>query len=428
MGVVTVKFTVMSDEAVPAPVDDVTIRIFDDIGTYVTEGVTGSVPGSGELELSLTGEVGGLAYSAWPHKDGYSFVPSGQYDVTVYDPPGAAPNDNDFQLTAHPGMTGIMATFIVKDDQAVPQPVEDVQIRVFDEADLFVTESLTDASGELQTVLTGDVSPGLEYIVRLHKTGLDIPAGPTQRIKVIDPLGVTETNIFDFTTHTSLVPESSDPDFCMVSGYFIDARGNPLRALNLKFTPKEGYPTATISGMPFTSFPTIVRDRIIASEALVQTDNSGYAECILPRGGVFDFTIHGLETPGPEPLSEVTVPDAPGIEIHDLLFPYAKSVEYGAAGAAVVTGGTVELTVTALSSGMVPIEGQVDLGIFFLFTTGDENVATVEITEDGTLLVRGVAGGSTTVEVERVPGTYAPRRPEVPDLEKDPDPFNVTVT
>lgn len=427
MGVVTATFTVMSDDAVPVPVDDVLIRVYDSLGVYVTEGTTGAVT-PGELSLSLTGDVGGLDYTAWPSKDGWSFVPTTFYDVTIFDPPGFPPDDNNFQLTAHEGMEGMLVTFVVKDDQGTPQPVEGVQIRVFDASDIFLTEGPTDASGELKVVLVGAATPGTEYIIRLYKAGVTIPAGTTQRILVLDPLGVDETNIFEFTTHTPTVPVSTDSDLCLLSGYFVDASLHPIKSLTLQFIPKEGYPPATISGMPFTSYPTVVRDRIIASEVMVQTDENGYVEVALPRGAVFDFIIHGAETPGPDPISEVLIPDAAGVAIHDVLFPYVKSVTYGLPDLTVAAGSAAEMSVAVLSSGLTDIEGQTELGKFLAFTTGDDGVATVEVTGEGKLLVTGIAAGATTLEADRVVGTYAPRRPAVSDLELDPDPFNITVT
>ena len=427
MGIVTATFTVMSDDAVPVPVDDVLIRVFDSLGAYVTEGTTGAVT-PGEVSLSLLGDVGGLNYTAYPSKDGWYFIPNASYAITVFDPPGFPPDDNNFQFTAHEGLDGQLVTFVVKDDQGTPQPVEGVQVRVFDVADIFLTEGDTDASGELKVVLAGSATPGTEYIVRLYKAGVTIPAGPTQRVRVIDPLGPTETNIFDFTTHTPTIPVSTDSDLCLLSGYFVDASLHPIKSLTLQFIPKEGYPTTTISGMPFTSYPTVVRDKIIASEVLAQTDENGYVEVALPRGAVFDFIIHGSETPGPDPISEILIPDAAGVAIHDVLFPYVKSVTYGLPDLTVAAGSEVELSVAALSSGLTDIEGQTELDKFLAFTTADNGIATVGVTEDGKLLVVGVAAGATTLEAARVAGTYAPRRPAVSDLELDPDPFNITVT
>jgi hypothetical protein len=179
--------------------------------------------------------------------------------------------------------------------------------------------------------------------------------------------------------------------------------------------------------MPFTSYPVIVDGQIVASEVIIQADENGYVEFALPRGSMFDFSIHGLETPGPEPLSEVTIPDAAGVEIMDLLFPYVKSVTYGVSSVTIAAGEEYEVTVTVVSSGAIDVEAT-DLTTFLEFTSADEDVAIVEVTDEGKILVRGVSAGATTLGVSRVAGTYAPRRPAVPDLELDPDPFDITVT
>jgi hypothetical protein len=426
MGIVSCTFLVESDDVAPVPVDDVSIRVFDAVDAFVTEGTTGPTP-AGELILGLDGSVGGTSYTARFAKDGWSFPNGPNAPITVYDPPLAPPNDNNFGVTAHQGLIGQVVTFVVKDDQLVPEAVEDVQIRVFDDADTFLTEGLTDSNGELKLVLDGSASPGTEYILRLHKAGVEFPAGVTQRILVLDPLGPTESNIFDFLAHIQEIPESLDADMCLLSGYLVDAALCPLRSAQLRFHLKEEYPSVTISGLPYLSSPTLVRSYIIASEVTVTTDEEGYVEVSLPREAVFDFSIHGSENIGPSPLSTIYIPDRAGIDIKDVLFPYIQTVTYSESSVAIAVGESVEIEITGQASNLQPLTA-LDLTCLLEFTSGDETVATLSVTAEGNLLVTGVASGSTTLAVARREGTYAPRRPEIDDIIKDPDPLNVTVT
>lgn len=425
MALVTCSFIVESDEAVPAPVDDVAIRVFNTFGVFVAEGVTGPTP-AGELALDLFGSAGGTEYVARVSKEGWSIVGGANIPITVFDPAAAPPNDNNFAFVAHEGLIGQVVTLVVKDDQVAPAAVEGVQVRLFDDTDTFLTEGVTDVNGELKLVLSGAVSPGTEYIIRFFKSGVSIAGGATQRIQVLDPLGAGETNIFDFTANLATIPQSLDADMCLLSGYLVDASLRPLRSAQLRFQPHEEYPSLTLSGLPYLSNPTLVRDRIIAAEVTAATDENGYVEVSLPREATFDFSIHGLENPGSEPLSQVYIPDVAGVEIKDVLFPYIQTVTYDAPDVSLLVGESAEVDVSAGTSNQQPFD-PLCLAQYIEFTSGDDGVATVELTEEGKLKVTGVAVGATTVGAARVEGTYAPRRPAIADIVVDPDPFNVTV-
>lgn len=419
MGAVTTTFRVESDDAVPVPVDDVLVRVFDTFNVFVTEGLTGTFV-TGEVQLTLIGSAPGTGYVVRLAKAGWSFGGEPTFPVSVYDPPGAPPNDNIFEFVAHEGMTGQLTTFVVKDDALVPAPIEDVRIRVFDNTDVFATEGDTDVVGELELVLIGAVTPGLNYYVRLYKPGIVFEDGSTQIVQVIDPLAVGQTNIFEFTGHAETVPESDDPDMCLMTGHFTDASLHPLSNLILTFTPRDEYPPAMISGVPFTSEPTLVRNRIIAAEIRVRTDPSGYISVALPRNGVFDVRVHGLDQIIPEfMINSVVVPDRAGAEIKDVLFPYITSVVYSTGSVSLAVGETEDVEVTLTTSNQQTVAGKAQLDAFLVFAT-DETVATVEVSAEGKLTIKGIATGTTSVTVTRAPGTYPSSRPELADIVATP--------
>src|SRR5688572_1175025 len=127
----------------------------------------------------------------------------------------------------------ITATFVVKDNATpTPQPVAGVKVRIYNSSDIFQVELTTDGAGQAQQDLTGSASPGTLYFVRLiPPVGYTIPqAGGTYTVMVIDPLGVGQTNIFDFTIIPPLaVPVSLNPSMCRLSGTFVDSSLRPIK-------------------------------------------------------------------------------------------------------------------------------------------------------------------------------------------------------
>ena len=198
MGNVTVTIKTEDDEVSPNPIDGVEVLIYDNADVFVTQGTTGNpTPGSGEVEFTLNGEVAGESYTVRLLKAGVSFPPAPVFPISVTDPPNP---DNDFTFTGHIGPIGLVAKVVIQDDETVPNPIENVKVRVFDSLDAFVTEGLTDSNGDFELVLEGDPDPGRLYIVRVLKAGVSFPAGPTQNINVHEPLVNPNTNIFDITS------------------------------------------------------------------------------------------------------------------------------------------------------------------------------------------------------------------------------------
>lgn len=283
MANVTVTIRTIDDQLTPAGIAGVTVDIFDDTGAvFITSGVTAGA--AGEVAFSLPGSVGGTSYLARLFKAGVSFLPSPNYAFAAKDPP-AGPDFNTFQYVGHVGMVGVITTFVVQDTVTpTPNPVEGASVRIFSSpADTYLTELQTDANGQAEIVLEGAIGPaGKEYIVRVN-----VPEGyydgPTKTIAVVDPLAVGETNIFDFVAYPPpAVPVTSDLDMCRVSGFFSDSSLRPIKNLSLIFHPMEGYPKYVIAGFPFSGDPTVIRNRIVASERRINTDKNGYVELDLP--------------------------------------------------------------------------------------------------------------------------------------------------
>lgn len=422
MGNVTVTVRTVDDDATPAPIDGVLVNVFNSVGAFLTSGTTGAVtPGSGEVEFILNGEVAGEDYTLVLSKDGVSFPPAPTKTISVTDPPN--PN-NTFQFTGHVGLVGQLVTVVVKDDAAVE--LEDVEIRFFDAADSYITSVTTDSLGEASLVLDGAASPGLEYIIRIvPPEGYTAQNGTTQRILVIDPLGLSETNVFDVVfDRPSGVPEATDPRMCRLSGYFTDPALRPIRRLTLMFHPREVHPGYVVSGFPYGASPAVVNGKITASELHILTDDDGYIEVDLPRGSIFDVFVPGLSAADIRLLSQVYVPDTAGISAQDLFYPYVTKVTYSTDTVNVAVDEEAEVDVELTTSNLQP-----DVGVDGLleFSSDDEDVATVAIV-GGSLVVTGHQAGAALITASRVADSYAPRLPDIADLIELPSSILVTVS
>jgi hypothetical protein len=410
---VAVLIRIVTDDATPVPIDGVTVRVLNGLGGFVTEGVTDTI---GEVTFLLDGSAGGTAYVLLISKTGISVLPDPAVDITVHDP--AVP-PNEFEFEAHEGATAVLATVVTSDDQVVPVPVQDVSVRVYDEDDVFMTEGVTDANGQFVLPLAGSASPGTSYIIRLRKNGYTVPSGHTQFINVLDPLPVGATNTFDFTLHEVTIPESVDPLMCRVSGYLVDASMQPRKNVNIRFITRKGFPDSSIGIMAQTSNPTVVGGRIIAADVTVTTDRLGYVEVSLPRGGVFDVHVSGLEHPSGV-VSPVVIPELSAARLEDILFPYVQSVSYTPNPVSVVLGMFTDVALSITLSSGAALTEVADINNFVVFAVADPSVASAVVINPGQLRVNGASAGSTTISATRATGALIPRSPEIPDLVTTP--------
>jgi hypothetical protein len=99
MALETVLISLVDDQVVPAPVDDVVVRVYDDTGTnLITSGTTG-VPLEGAVEFTLDGDDPPTVYQLRFHVNGGS-INSPQL-IEVYSPPANAPTGaNNFEVEA----------------------------------------------------------------------------------------------------------------------------------------------------------------------------------------------------------------------------------------------------------------------------------------------------------------------------------------
>lgn len=417
MANVTVKVSV--EDAGATPVDGVLVRVFQSDGTtFVTEGSTGNpTPGSGEVSFTLLGDGPGITYVLRLSKSGLYFPAGPTQTVLVTDPP--AP-DNDFgPYVAEVGPSAQLVKLVVKDGAT---PLEAVRIRLFDAGDVFLTEALTSASGELELFLTGSASPGTPYIVRLRKDSVSF-TDPTQTIAVLDPVVPPDTNVFDFVGTVFVPLASTDPDLCAIYGRMANVSGAPAKKLRLEFKPCPNFPSVGNAEIresgrflaPYHSNPTLLIGKILARSVKVDTDATGFFRVELPRGGIFEVHVHGLEDPI-EITDRIYVPDAPVAAAADVFYPYVQSVNFLTDPINVLAGESVEVDFTLGMSNMESLEDQARVQALLLFESQDDSIATVALSSATSITVKGIATGGTTVGVTRVAAAVVPSRPTISAL------------
>lgn len=310
----------------------------------------------------------------------------------------------------------MLTKVILKDDQLVPVVVEGVTVWVYSALDVLLTQGLTDVNGEVSFMLDGSADPGTEYILRFRKDGWSMTSGPTQKIRVLDPVVLPDTNIFDVQAHEYVHPESTDPQFCILSGYLIDIFGRAWAERTIEFHLCPYFPLVAAGGSAFPGDPSIVGRRMIVSSASIKTDADGYLEVSLPRGGQFEVHLYGQEDPG-NVIFFITVPDAAGFKVEDVFFPYVTMLEWPENPVEIPVGDTTEMTFEVTLSDQRVLSNVEAKGLL-VFTSSDEAIATA-VYYEGILSVTTRAVGTALLSVSRAPNTVAVHNPELADIIAD---------
>jgi len=279
--------------------------------------------------------------------------------------------------------------FVVDEQTPTPDPIESVLVRVFDATGTtFITEDYTDALGIADFTLDGDDPPN-EYQIRLSKTGVafdgslgDDSKSP-QLIEVWTPAASSPsgTNDFEVQGQTFSRPVATDPRLCRASGFFRRADGSAYPHLDLIFKPL--FRPAIVDG-----------DSVMWTSINTRTDEDGYLEIDLYRGGEYSVVVESLED---DPRS-VVVPDASSVSLIDLLFPVVAQVVFDPTSLAMSEGDSEEVTPTVTASDLQELTGTAPDDVEY--TSSDEDVATVSVRDD-VIIVTAVGAGSAQIDVAR---------------------------
>jgi hypothetical protein len=272
----------------------------------------------------------------------------------------------------------------IDDDQVVPQPVDGVVARIFDDEGTFITTATSGAlmDGELQVDLPGS-SSGDVYELRFFKLGVALPP---KAISVYSPpsLAPTGTNKFVVTAEVFRLVPSPDTRMCRVSGFVSNAAGRQRRGVTLVVIPQFN---------AFIAEPTVVTP----GRFIVKTDAEGYCSFDLFRSAMYTITVEGQE----EVTRSVRVPDRATVALTALLFPVVTLVEFaeGLGPFVLLAGASLVLTptITTTDYRVLVGSGAEDVGYWI----DDPSIASVYILSDR-IEVRGITAGTTTLRLSRL--------------------------
>lgn len=290
----------------------------------------------------------------------------------------------------------------VKDTTPSTLPIPGVKVTVVHpETFVVLASAVTDSDGRAAFLLEGSADPGTPYEVRLYKLGVTF-RNP-HHIRVLDPLGAGETNRFDVSGTPTTLPQAVDPLCCRCTGLFVNFANRPIAGATLRVLQKVDAPS-----------PKVLGGNAVASQAMsFQTNSNGYVSFDLPRGGKYLVMLASDE----ETAVEITVPDAPAVNLTDLLYPFPVLLDWDdsvAAGDAVslAVGETLEVPFTLTMTNLEVLDDQ--LGKYVDFLLGDTTFVDGAIS-GGKLVLTGKAAGSTTATPERRSDLTPARNPE-PDF------------
>lgn len=298
-----------------------------------------------------------------------------------------------------------------------------VLVRVFDETGTsFIAQNTTALVGSdaiAEFTLDGD-DPPISYTIRMSKTGVgfDVALGDQyktpQLIEIWSPAASspTGTNDFDVKGETFDMPVAADALLCRASGFFKDATGRPLEGLDISLI--NDFKPAVVDGYA-----------VLGSKVELRTDEDGYVEVDLYRGGEYRAMVQSIQAAEDDPTGaivfdrELVVPDQASVNLINLLFPVVDEVTWTLSDLEV--GDAVDLIPVVLGSDGRTLEGTAYEDV--LYEIADTAVAIVSVQEDK-LVITALASGSTELTATRIDQTVV----FIPDSGITGSPLAVTVT
>lgn len=268
--------------------------------------------------------------------------------------------------------TYVPVNIYVTDNTAAANPVSGVTVRVFSQDGLTaITEAQTDGTGLAAFLLASDFT----YQVRFFKFQT-IFQNP-QYITVEDP---PVQNGFTTTCVPFSPPMSQDPRLCMASGFFRTVTGAPAPNTDIQFISK--FDPLIIDG-----------DAVLNERQIARTDKNGYVQVPLYRCGKYSVIVAGME----DVRRDIAVPDQPGVNLPDLIFPVVSQIVFNPTGPFTVTIGT-DLQVT---STIVTSDGNEDRNYWDVFWhTSDIGICAV-LAGSPILTLRGFMPGTCNLYAKR---------------------------
>jgi hypothetical protein len=250
------------------------------------------------------------------------------------------------------------------------QPIAGVVVRVFDETGTsFVSSAITDVAGIADFTLTD----GTIYSMRFFMERVSFRQPQLCAVEYAPAV-----NEFTVNAHVYEPPEAIHPRMCCCSGFFKGPDNEPIFHSAIHFIPK--FDPILFEGSA------VLKERVIR-----YTDESGFARVDLVRFGQYEVTIEGLE----DQQRVITIPDAPRVNLPDLLFAVVDRIEFDPPGPWIIgVGAELEITITPTvhTSDGRTLPGSSIEDVYW--RTDDSNVAAVLATASA-IILRGISPGAT---------------------------------
>ena len=289
----------------------------------------------------------------------------------------------------------------VNDTSPTQSPVAGVTVKVLSQ-DGKLTYSLTttDAQGHAGFLLPDSQT----YQMRLYKFGVSF-SQPVLFSVLAEPLAPGQTNAFDVAAVLVTPPVPNDARLCTAFGYFRDVTGAPQSNVQIHFIAK--FDPVWLDGAA------VVSERVVVS-----TDCRGYVQVNLIRNGQYECTVEGEE----DITRTINVPDAPNVNIADLIFPVVQQVVTSPQGPfTIATGASLTIDLTFYGS-----DGEnLGLGIGdVLFSVSDTTVLGYALVNPTGVTLIGIAPGTAQFIMTRADKSIV----RIPDPGILGSPIVVTVT
>lgn len=290
--------------------------------------------------------------------------------------------------------------FYVNDATPMQNPVSGVVVKITSQdGKITYSQGSTDAAGHAGFMLPS----GLTYQARFYKFAVGF-INPQLFTVLPSPLAAGQTNTFSVVAQILTPPVPTDARLCTCYGYFRDITGAPQSNVEIHFIAK--FDPVWLDGAG------VLKERVI-----IRTDEKGYAQVNLIRNGQYDCTIQGEE----DIVRHISVPDAPNVNLPDLIFPVVSSLVLTPPGPYTVQAGQ-ELAIGFVVMGS---DGE-NLGVGYgdiLITTSDNDILGYAYTRAGLTLI-GIKAGTAQLNVVRADQSIV----RIPDTGIANQPLLVTVT
>jgi hypothetical protein len=271
--------------------------------------------------------------------------------------------------------------FFVVDTTPTANPVAGVVVKILSQDGTQVfSQVTTDVNGHAGFLLPAGPA-GTTYQARFFKFAVSF-INPQLFVVNPSPLQPGQSNAFNVVATLITPPVPTDARLCTAYGYFRDITGAPQAYVEIHIIAE--FDPVWVEGSA------VLKERVI-----FRTDENGYAQVNLFRCAHYNCTIQGEE----DVVRKLRVPDAPNVNLPDLIFPIVSQIVLDPPGGAytIATGQEYAIGMDVFAS-----DGEnLHLAVGdILLSTSNPDVLSYAFSPGGLVLI-GVAPGTAQINIKR---------------------------